>query len=397
MSPQLNDLAALSAVITDRDRSVFSSAMAAVDDRFAELFGGATVLVTGGGGFIGGQAIRVVLRHRPKRLVVADVNENALAELVRDLRVEGSIPAETRFEPRLLDITGPLVRPMADLDGPFDVAMAFAAAKHVRSERDPISALHMVNVNINGTRRVADAVMSQNPECKLFVVSTDKAADPSSMMGASKRIMEMQVLGAHPAATTTRFANVAFSTGSLLESWLIRLERGQLLSVPSDTRRFFVSPAESGELCALATAAPPGSIAIPAKGAVTSLDLLDALRRLIDFRGERLVVVESLEEAAAAHRAPGLRVALMTPRDTAGEKAVEIFVGRDEQATGWLTGVDVVRSTSDLEATGEFCGWVEESLAAGSVPSLDAIADRLAKALPTFKHVRSELGLDDRV
>ena len=153
----------------------------------------------------------------------------------------------------------------------------FAAAKHVRTERDPVSVLQMLNVNINGTLRSVEAVMSGNPEARVFVVSTDKAADPASLMGASKRLMEMVILGSYPQATTTRFANVAFSSGSLLESWLLRLARRQVLPVPADTRRFFVSPQESGQLCAIASAAPPGGVVVPEPGLIGSVDLLDAL------------------------------------------------------------------------------------------------------------------------
>src|SRR5690349_17662479 len=159
MEPGTRDLERFSAAVTGRSQSLFGSSLSDVDVDLKELFQGARILITGGGGFIAGQALRELLKYSPKSVVVADTNENALAELVRDLRVEGCIPPSTRFEPRLLDVTGPLVRTMADLDGPFDVAMAFAAAKHVRSERDPLSAMHMTYVNVVGTQRTADAVL----------------------------------------------------------------------------------------------------------------------------------------------------------------------------------------------------------------------------------------------
>ena len=396
MGTGARDLERLSAAVTGRSHSLFASCMSDVDAELRELFQGARILITGGGGFIAGQALRELLGYSPNRVVVADTNENALAELVRDLRVEGCIPRSTKFEPRLLDVTGPLVRTMVDLDGPFDVAMAFAAAKHVRSERDTVSAMHMIYVNVVGTSRIAEAVLGQNGACRLFVVSTDKAADPSSVMGASKRIMEMQILGRYPAATATRFANVAFSTGSLLESWLIRLDRGQTLSVPSDTNRYFVSPAEAGQLCVLATVAPPGAIAVPAQGTVSSINLLAALERLLHLRGERLATVRSLSEVPGVTQ-KGVRAALVTPRDTAGEKASEVFVGVGERAAAWLPGVDVVRSELELEAADDFAAWISAAVRRAEPLDLDMISTRIGSVLPTFRHVRSDRRLDDRI
>lgn len=397
MALPINDLERLSTAITGRRSSAFEIPMATMREQFLETFRGARILITGGAGFIAGQALRVLLPMEPSKVVVVDTNENALAELVRDLRVEGAIPAATAFEPRLLDVTGPLVRRLVEAEGPFDSTLAFAAAKHVRSERDPLSALHMLNVNVTGTARVADAVMDNNPQGRLFVVSTDKAADPSSLMGASKRIMEMVVLGEHPGATSTRFANVAFSSGSLLESWLVRMARGQLLSVPADTSRFFVSPAEAGHLCVLACMAPMGRIAVPADGVVTSVDLLAALRGLLGDLGLGLTVVQSIAEAADVKRRPNSVVALVTARDTAGEKAEEVFVGLSESASAWLPGIDAVTTTSDPVAAREFSRWVTSSLEASVGPDLEGIVERIHATLPSFQHVHSVLRLDDRI
>lgn len=390
-----NDLEQLSGAITGRQSSVFASAWAALEDELIATFRNGRVLITGGGGFIAGQTLRLLLPLRPATVVVADSNENSLAELVRDLRVGGLVPRETRLEPRLVDVTGPLMQRLVESEGPFDAALLFAAGKHVRSERDPVSALHMLNVNINGTYRTAEAVMRQNPGCRLFVVSTDKAADPSSLMGGSKRIMEMQVLGSFPSATSARFANVAFSSGSLLESWLTRLQRGQLLSVPAQTSRFFVSPREAGQLCAIASLAPAGRIAVPAEGAIPALDLLEALRRMLRAQGLEAVITDSPTDGSPtqAHQ----RLTLVTPRDTAGEKAMEVFVGLGERSAKWVGMVDVIQSPVNAEEAHRFAQWLTASINGPNLPGLDEIVARVAATLPTFAHVGSSQRLDDRI
>lgn len=383
--------------ITGRRESAFSEALEVSASRMDQMLRGSRVLVTGGGGFIAGQALRLMLPFRPARVVVADIGENSLAELVRDLRAEGSIPESTQFEPRLVDVTGPLLPRLFRDDGPFDVVLAFAAAKHVRSERDPMSALHMLHVNVNGTYRVAAEAMAANPECQVFVVSTDKAADPSSFMGASKRLMEMIVLGHMPSATTTRFANVAFSSGSLLESWLIRIGRGQVLPVPDETERYFVSPREAGELCVLACLAPGGSVAVPEPGVVNSILLTEALERLLSHLGLEPLIVESADGLRPATDTSRLRPVLVTPRDTSGEKAAEVFVGAGERQVGWLPGINIVESSFDGPAAAEFARWIEVSMGRVPGPDLADIAVELLRAVPEFRHAGTGHRLDDRV
>ena len=289
------DVDRLSEAVTGRSASAFGPAFADLADATREAYAGRRVLVTGAAGFIGGQTLRLILGLEPSLVVLVDTWENGLAETVRQLRTSGSVSPRTRLEPRLVDVAGPLVDRLVEAEGPFDVVLAFAAAKHVRSERDAASALHMLNVNVNGTLRVLEAAARRNPASRLFMVSTDKAADPSSLMGASKRLMERTVLGRLPQTTTTRFANVAFSSGSLLESWLIRLANGQLLAVPRETSRFFVRPVEAGQLCLIASMAPASSIVVPASGLVSEVLLDEALTRVLDALGLRPVYVENEE------------------------------------------------------------------------------------------------------
>ncbi|HYN36485.1 MAG TPA: polysaccharide biosynthesis protein, partial [Actinomycetota bacterium] len=320
---------------------------------------------------------------------------------VRALRSSGSVPAGVVLEPRLVDVTGPMIDRLCVDEGPFDVILGFAAAKHVRTERDAVSVLQMLNVNINGTLRSVQAVVSQNPDAAVFVVSTDKAADPASLMGASKRLMEMVVLGSYPHATTTRFANVAFSSGALLESWLIRLARRQVLPVPADTRRYFVSPEESGQLCAIASVAPAGGVVVPQPGLVGSVELLDALLAVLDSIGVRATVIN---EGSVREGAGELEISedrwpvLLTTRDTAGEKGAEVFVGERESARTWLPGLELIDSDFDAAEALEVAHWISRQFE-DPVPgaSLDEIEERMAKSIPNMQHVAGSARLDDRV
>ncbi|WP_024287620.1 polysaccharide biosynthesis protein [Cellulomonas sp. KRMCY2] len=375
---------------------MFEPALSAMSERIFRTYHRSRILITGGAGFIGGQTLRLLLALEPAKVVVADTWENGLAELVRDLRSEGAIREGTIFEPRLVDVTGPLMDRVVRDDGPFDVVLAFAAAKHVRTERDAVSALQMLNVNINGTHRALRAAVESNPDCRLFMVSTDKAADPSSLMGASKRVMEEFVMGELPTVTTTRFANVAFSSGSLLESWLIRLGQGHVLPVPADTTRYFVRALEAGQLCVLASVAPPGSIVVPSDGAVDAVELTVALERTLTSMGLPWRQVEPADAAGHIRDTSCVRV-LVTARDTAGEKAAESFVGSAEQRLAWLPAVDTIVPKPPTSGCAEVARWVDLACKAVPGPGVDEIIGRMRAAIPEFSHVTSDRRLDDRI
>jgi len=388
----------LSAAVTGRQASLFEDAFTQVSSTIADRVHGRNIMFTGGGGFIASQLRSVLLGFEPKSIVLVDSSENMLAESVRQLRSTSSVGLRTKVEPRLVDITSPLVdRLWADLD-PIDECFQFAAAKHVRSERDPVSLLRMLQVNLNGTMRFSDSLKNANPEAGIFVVSTDKAADPSSLMGASKRLMEMAVLGTYPDATTTRFANVAFSAGSLLESWLMRIRAGQPLAVPSDTLRYFVSPVEAGQICAIAAVAAAGSVVVPDEESTGMIDLEAALTSVLETKGLTPVFVAE-SDAIDFQPSTDFEVAVVrSARDTAGEKREEKFVAHEEVRHDWLPRVGTVRPTQDPTSALEVAEWVTATI---DDPKRDVtvadISAVVSSNLPEFRHVSTTNRLDDRI
>lgn len=238
--------------ITQRRESFFEKDL---KDHQAELFekiNGKSILVIGGAGTIGSSFIKAILPFRPGKLTVVDYSENGLTELTRDLRsvYNEFIPKEYITYP--FDFGSKIFEKLY-LSSQFDIVACFAAHKHVRSEKDHLAIEAMIRNNVFNTQKLL-ALATKNPPKHFFSVSTDKAANPVNVMGASKKLME-RVLMSYTnelKITTARFANVAFSNGSLLYGFNHRIAKRQPLSSPSDVKRYFVSPVESGQLCMLA-------------------------------------------------------------------------------------------------------------------------------------------------
>lgn len=388
----------LAALVADRDASFLAHATAQAHADLVERFQGRRVVVLGAAGFIATQTIRPLLGLNPAYVALVDISENGLAEAVRSIRSGDLASPSTTVEPWLIDISRPSLDRLLEELGSVDVVLNFAAIKHVRSERDLPSLLRMLEVNVLGSHRAARAFRTAHPEAPQFLVSTDKAADPANFMGASKRAMELAAAAADPSVTTARFANVAFSSGSLLESWLIRLENGQPLAVPRDTWRYFVTPQEAGEICLLGSVAPPGSIVVPDFTEDSLVALTKALDVVLDHVGLTALPVESvaagLSQLAAAddRRWP----VLTTPRDTAGEKQAEIFLGAAEGAEEWVEGLrrlPVGHAGPTVEDLLErISHWVENPLTV----TLREVHSAMAAAVPNFEHIGSEARLDDR-
>lgn len=232
-----------------RDKELFSSDIGANECELKDVVGASRFLVLGGAGSIGQAVTKEIFQRNPLKLHVVDISENNLAELVRDVRSSfGYISGD--FKTFALDVGSTEYDAFFGADGEYDYILNLSALKHVRSEKDPFTLMRMIDVNVFNTEKTLKQAAAAGVK-KYFCVSTDKAANPVNMMGASKRIMEMFLIrrSLDVSISTARFANVAFSDGSLLHSFNQRLEKRQPIVAPNDVKRYFVTPKESGELC----------------------------------------------------------------------------------------------------------------------------------------------------
>ena len=293
------------------------------------------ILIIGGAGTIGSNYIKQILNFRPSKIVVVDTNENGLTELTRDLRSSNLLdykPEYITYPVNLLSETFDKIFLLEE----FDLVANFSAHKHVRSEKDKISVEALIKNNVYGAIKLLE-ICSKRPPKYFFSVSTDKAANPVNIMGASKSLMEKLILSKQNEfrVSTARFANVAFSNGSLLDGFLYRLSKKQPLSCPSDIKRFFVTPEQSGQICLLATfLGRSGNIFFPKldfhKDQIYFKDIA------IDFlkdNGFEPVLVDSEEEAKAfdIEGNPGHYPIFFFETDTSGEKTYEEFYTEEEE------------------------------------------------------------------
>lgn len=232
-----------------REKPLFSEDITKHENALSEIIQKSTFLVIGGAGSIGQAVTKEIFKRNPLKLHVVDISENNMVELVRDIRsTYGYIDGD--FQTFALDIGSIEYDAFIKSDGKFDYVLNLSALKHVRSEKDPFTLMRMIDVNVFNTEKTINQAIHSGVK-KYFCVSTDKAANPVNMMGGSKRIMEMFLMrqSQHIPISTARFANVAFSDGSLLHGFNQRIQKRQPIVAPSDVKRYFVTPQESGELC----------------------------------------------------------------------------------------------------------------------------------------------------
>lgn len=232
-----------------RDSELFSDDINKYDKELRDIVSQSSFLVIGAAGTIGQAVTKEIFKRNPKKLHAVDISENNMVELVRDIRSSlGYIDGD--FRTFALDIASLEYDAFIKSDGKYDYVLNLSALKHVRSEEDPFTLMRLINVNIQNTEKTLLQSIA-NKTKKYFCVSTDKATNPVNMMGASKSIMEMFLMrrSLQIPVSTARFANVAFSDGSLLHGFNQRIQKQQPLSAPNDIKRYFVTPKESGELC----------------------------------------------------------------------------------------------------------------------------------------------------
>ncbi|QWD70726.1 SDR family NAD(P)-dependent oxidoreductase [Polynucleobacter sp. UB-Siik-W21] len=342
--------------IVGRDLELFSRDILNSDQFLRETIGGSRVLVIGGAGSIGRSVVHEVFSRNPKALHVVDLSENNLVEVVRSLRSEiGYIAGD--FRTFALDCSSPEFSAFVRHHGTYDYVFNLSALKHVRSERDPFTLMRMINVNIFSTINALRLVKSRSLK-NYFCVSTDKAANPVNMMGASKRIMELFLMqeSLKSNVTTARFANVAFSDGSLLHGFVQRFTNQQPIAAPVDISRYFVTPKESGQLCLMAGLMGENrNIFFPKMSIDLHLHTLSSVAtRFINDLG--FEVYECNSEQEARNRSSELIAAGKWPcyffkSDTTGEKAAEeFFMGHEKLDFDRFSDIGIISNQPEFDA-----------------------------------------------
>lgn len=391
--------------VTGRTESLFSSDIRANHEHLASEIDGSKVLVIGGAGSIGSSFIRALLRFKPKSLVVIDVNENGLAELTRDLRCRTDITVPPTYLTYTLNFDDPIfARILREHEG-FDIVANFSAHKHVRSEKDRFSVQALIENNDIKAKRLLDRLLAYKPR-HFFCVSTDKAANPVNIMGASKRVMEDLIMAysAEFKVTTARFANVAFSNGSLPDGWLHRIVRRQPLVAPKDVKRYFVSPQESGEICLLACIlGHSGEIFFPKLSPEQMKRFSDICDSFIQAQGLTRCICEEDDEArdlaSLGAFDAGKCPVVYFDSDTTGEKAYEeFFVEGEEVCLDRFESLGVIEHVQPrpLDEIQTFFSRLEDTFSSDDFTK-EQIVDLLREFLPNFEHEEKGKNLDEKM
>lgn len=389
--------------ITGRKESLLARDLEQHHVAISREIAGKKVLVIGGAGTIGSSFIKALIRYQPAKLVVIDINENGLTELVRDCRSSKDLQLPADFKSYPINFGDAVFPKIFRKEGPFDIVANFAAHKHVRSEKDAFSIEAMIENNVLKAKQLLDLLLA-HPPAHFFCVSTDKAANPVNIMGASKKLMEEVILAYSNELniTTARFANVAFSNGSLLIGFLDRMMKQQPLSCPADVKRFFVSPKESGEICLMACVlGTSGDIFFPKldaeKDLVNFADIVPPFLASFGLKPD-ICASEAAARAKAAEPITDSYPVYFFNSDTSGEKLYEEFYTDEEELDlNTFAQLGVIknapkRSKEELnriiaEVSGLFAGEVEKA----------EIVDLLKKLLPGFAHIETGLNLDQKM
>jgi FlaA1/EpsC-like NDP-sugar epimerase len=359
------------------------------------------ILVIGGAGTIGSSYIKQILKYKPSKITVVDINENGLTELTRDLRSSNLLDYNSEYITYPVNLLSDTFDKIFNSDT-WQVVANFSAHKHVRSEKDKISVEALIKNNVFGAIKLLN-LCEENPPNYFFSVSTDKAANPVNIMGASKSLMEKLILSKKDKfrVSTARFANVAFSNGSLLDGFIYRLNKKQPLSCPSDIKRFFVTPEQSGQICLLATfLGDTGNIFFPKldfhKDQIYFKDIaLDFLKE----NGFEPELVQSEKEAKEFdfEKYPTKYPIYFFKTDTSGEKTYEEFFTEEEDyeinkfdSLGFINTPVVKISFEDVESSFEKVFNDHNS-------EKSNIVAVIKKFVPDFMHIETGKHLDQKM
>ncbi|EOI6869247.1 UDP-N-acetylglucosamine 4,6-dehydratase [Yersinia enterocolitica] len=390
--------------ILGRDSELFITDIMGNSSELNKIVSESTFLVLGGAGSIGQSVVKEIFKRGPKKLHVVDISENNVVELVRDIRSTfGYISGE--FKTFALDIGSIEYDALIESDGQYDYVLNLSALKHVRSEKDPFTLMRMIDVNIFNT----DKTILQSIEAgvkKYFCVSTDKAANPVNMMGASKRIMEMFLMRRSKQIniSTARFANVAFSDGSLLHGFNQRILKRQPIVAPNDIRRYFVTPKESGELCLMSCIFGENrDIFFPKLN--KDLDLItfsEIAERYLRTQGFTPVLCSTEDEARELAKilpSENKWPCLFVSSDTTGEKDFEEFYTDSEILDmNRFENIGIIKNSSDYNS--ELIYLFEEkiqSLKSEKCWTKEQLVELFFEIIPGFGHKETGKYLDAKM
>ncbi|MBQ8609819.1 MAG: polysaccharide biosynthesis protein [Campylobacter sp.] len=381
-----------------RDEPLFSSDMARVDTELKDIVNQSKFLVVGGAGSIGSAVVKEIFAREPKALDVVDISENNLVELVRDIRSSyGYISGE--FATYAIDAGSQIFNKLIS-SNEYDYVLNLSALKHVRSEKDPYTLMRLIQTNIFNS----DEMMKKSK--RYFTVSSDKAANPANMMGASKRIMEMYAFyrSSVTPVSMARFANVAFSDGSLLYGFEQRMRKLQPIVAPNDVRRYFITPKESGELCLIsAIYGSNRDIFFPKLDKRLNLiKFSDIAIKYLNAKGYEPYICEDENEARA--KAKELAKAkkwacLFSSSDTTGEKDYEEFYTGSEKLdmdrfdTIGVIENDVINNAENLEIFKQNI----KAMIYDNKFDKNAIMAEFMRVLPEFNHIEKGRYLDGKM
>lgn len=391
--------------VTGRSESLFIEDIAAHHETLRREIERKKVLVIGGAGSIGSSFIKSILPFRPSTLMVVDLNENGLAELTRDLRSSFELFVPEDYINYTLDFDSPIFRRIFRQAGGFDIVANFSAHKHVRSEKDRNSVQALLENNVIKAQRLLD-LLAELPPRHFFCVSTDKAANPVNIMGASKRVMEDLIMAYSDKfkVTTARFANVAFSNGSLPAGFIERVMKRQPIAAPEDVRRYFVSPEESGQICMLACIlGHNGEVFFPKLGKEKLMRFSTIADRFLNELGYEPHLCTSDKEAKrfAAEMPENTKEwpVVYFRSDTTGEKDFEEFFVEDEKLDmNRFSALGVIEESPHrpLSEVNCFISRLEQIFGNDNFTKNDVVT-ALKDFLPNFEHDERGKNLDQKM